>query len=75
MNKKIWLSSPHMSGNEMKYIDEAFKTNWVAPLGPNVTSFEKELTKYLNIRHAAALISGTSAIHLALIILDVKPRG
>jgi dTDP-4-amino-4,6-dideoxygalactose transaminase len=71
MNTKIWLSSPHMSGNEMKYIDEAFKTNWIAPLGPNVTAFENELAEYLNIGHVAALTSGTAAIHLALIILGI----
>ena len=70
--KKIWLSSPHMSGNEMKYINEAFDTNWIAPLGPNVTGFENELADYLKIKHVAALTSGTAAIHLALIILGVK---
>ena len=69
MKKRIWLSSPHMSGYEKKYIDEAFKTNWIAPLGPNVTAFENELAKYLKIKHAAALTSGTAAIHLSLIIL------
>ena len=72
MKTKIWLSSPHMSGNEMKYINDAFKTNWIAPLGPNVTAFENELAEYLNIKHVAALTSGTAAIHLALIILGVK---
>jgi dTDP-4-amino-4,6-dideoxygalactose transaminase len=72
MEKKIWLSSPHMSGNEMKYIKEAFDTNWIAPLGPNVTAFENELGEYLNIKHVAALTSGTAAIHLALIILGVE---
>ena len=72
MNPKIWLSSPHMSGNEMKYIVEAFDTNWVAPLGPNVNNFEKELAEYLNVKYCAALVSGTSAIHLALIILGVE---
>jgi dTDP-4-amino-4,6-dideoxygalactose transaminase len=72
MNNKIWLSSPHMSGHEMKYIQEAFDTNWIAPLGPNVTAFEKELAEYLKVKNVAALSSGTSAIHLALIILGVK---
>jgi len=72
MKNKIWLSSPHMSGNEMKYINDAFETNWIAPLGPNVTSFENELAEYVNIKHVAALTSGTAAIHLALIILGVK---
>ena len=73
MENRIWLSSPHMSGNEMKYINEAFETNWIAPLGPNVTSFENELATYLNIKNVAVLNSGTAAIHLALIILDIKP--
>lgn len=72
MNNKIWLSSPHMSGNEMKYVQEAFDSNWVAPLGPNVNGFENELANYLNVKCVAALSSGTSAIHLALIILGVK---
>lgn len=72
MRSKIWLSSPHMSGNEKKYINEAFDTNWIAPLGPNVTAFENELAEYLKVKHVAALTSGTSAIHLALIILGVK---
>src|ERR1035437_6022903 len=73
MNNKIWLSSPHMGGHEMKYIQEAFDTNWIAPLGPNVTSFENELGEYLHTKHVAALTSGTAAIHLALIILGIKP--
>lgn len=68
MKNKIWLSSPHMGGNEVKYINEAFDTNWIAPLGPNVDNFEKELGAYLGINHVAALSSGTAAIHLALII-------
>lgn len=68
---KIWLSSPHMGGTELKYINEAFSTNWIAPLGPNVNGFEKDLQEYLNIKHAAALSSGTAAIHLALILLNV----
>lgn len=73
MNTKIWLSSPHMGGNEQKYINEAFAENWVAPLGPNVNQFEGDIKKYLgeNIE-VAALSAGTSALHLALIILGVK---
>ena len=72
MNKKIWLSSPHMSGNEQSYINEAFETNWVAPLGPNVNGFEEDLQNYLNEDiHVAALASGTSALHLSLILLGV----
>ncbi len=73
MSDKIWLSSPHMSGYEQKFIDEALKSNWVAPLGPNVEGFENDLEKYLgNNSFVAALSSGTAAIHLALILLDVK---
>jgi dTDP-4-amino-4,6-dideoxygalactose transaminase len=72
-NKRIYLSSPHMSGHEMKYINEAFKENWVAPLGPNVDAFEQILADYCGVRHAAALSSGTSAIHLSLIMLGIKP--
>ncbi len=68
---RIWLSSPHMGGNEKKYIDQAFSENWVAPLGPNVDGFESDLQKFLNVKHAAALSSGTAAIHLALTILGV----
>jgi len=71
MRDRVWLSSPHMGGNELKYVNEAFETNWVAPLGPNVNAFERELGKYLNIKHCAALVSGTAAIHLALINLGV----
>ena len=73
MNKKIWLSSPHMGGNEIKYVKEAFDTNWIAPLGPNVDGFEKDLEKYTGAAHAAALSSGTAALHLALILLGVGP--
>jgi len=72
MNKKIWLSPPHMGGNEIKYVKEAFDTNWIAPLGPNVDQFERELERYTGAEHAAVLNSGTSAIHLALIMLGVK---
>lgn len=78
MYSKIWLSSPHMGGNERKFVNEAFDTNWVAPLGPHVNGLEKDIARFLlpenedNI-HAAALSSGTAAIHLGLILLDVKP--
>lgn len=67
-NKKIWLASPHMSdeGYEMEYVKEAFDTNWVAPLGPNVNEFEKELAAKVGSKHAAAMTSVTGAIHLAL---------
>jgi len=68
MNKRIYLSSPHMSdeGYEMQYIKDAFETNWIAPLGPNVTGFEQELALKVGAKYAAALVSGTAAIHLAL---------
>jgi len=73
MNKnKIWLSSPHMGGSEQKFVNEAFDTNWVAPLGPNVNGFESDISTYLNQQvHAAVLTSGTAAIHLALRMLEV----
>ncbi|MBK5462557.1 DegT/DnrJ/EryC1/StrS family aminotransferase [Peribacillus sp. TH27] len=69
---RIFLSSPHMSGNEQKYINEAFETNWIAPLGPNVDKFERELADYVGVRDAAAVSSGTAAIHLALRLLEVE---
>ena len=72
MSSKIWLSSPHMGGNELKYVKEAFETNWVAPLGPNVNAFEQDLSSRVRVKYCAALSSGTSAIHLALILLGVK---
>jgi len=69
---KIWLSTPHMGGNEQKYIQEAFDSNWIAPMGPNLTIFEQNLETYLGVGHVAVLNSGTAAIHLGLIILGVK---
>ncbi|WP_407392042.1 DegT/DnrJ/EryC1/StrS family aminotransferase, partial [Carnobacterium jeotgali] len=69
--ERILLSSPHMSGNEKKYIQEAFDSNWIAPLGPNVTKFEKELAQYTNSKGASLTSSGTAAIHLALACLGV----
>ncbi|PTX60422.1 dTDP-4-amino-4,6-dideoxygalactose transaminase [Kordia periserrulae] len=72
MNSRIWLSSPHMGGNELSYIQEAFDTNWIAPLGPNVTGFEGDLKAFLNTqKEVAALASGTAAIHLGLILAGV----
>jgi dTDP-4-amino-4,6-dideoxygalactose transaminase len=71
--EKIWLSSPHMGGSEQKYVNEAFDTNWVAPLGPNVTGFENDLENYLKDNvSVAALSSGTAALHLGLVLLGVK---
>lgn len=74
MNKnKIWLSSPHVEGNEQKYIKEAFDANWIAPLGPNVNGFEGDLESFLgNNSYVCALSSGTAAIHLGLILLGVQ---
>ncbi|MCP5061090.1 MAG: aminotransferase class I/II-fold pyridoxal phosphate-dependent enzyme, partial [Ignavibacteriae bacterium] len=72
MKNKIWLSSPHMSGNEFINVKDAFDTNWIAPLGPHVNGFEEELAKYTSVKHVAALSSGTAAIHLALILLGVE---
>jgi dTDP-4-amino-4,6-dideoxygalactose transaminase len=71
-NSKIWLSSPHIGSNELSYVNEAFATNWIAPLGPHVNAFEQSLQAQTKTKHAAALSSGTSAIHLALILLGVK---
>lgn len=71
-DQKIWLSSPHMGGGEKKFVEEAFETNWVAPLGPNVSGFEQDLEHYISHgSHVAALSSGTAAIHLGLILLNV----
>lgn len=73
MLEKIWLSSPHMGGSEQKYVQEAFDTNWVAPLGPNVNGFEKDLENYIEENSkVACLSSGTSALHLALILVGVS---
>ncbi len=71
--KKIYLSPPHMSGNEQKFIKEAFTTNWLAPLGPNINSFEESIKLYLsNNKEVAVLSSGTAAIHLALVLIGVS---
>ena len=66
MRDRIYLSSPTMSGEEMKYVNEAFETNWIAPLGPNVDAFEEEVKNYVVGKYALALNTGTSAIHMAL---------
>lgn len=70
--EKIYLSSPHMSGNEQKYIKDAFDSNWIAPLGPNVDEFERELASFVGVKGGAAVSSGTAAIHLALRLLNVQ---
>ena len=72
--KRIYLSCPTMHGEELEFIHEAFETNWVAPLGPNVNEFEKEVSEYTGSKAAAALSAGTAAIHLALKLADVKER-
>ena len=72
MKNKIWLSSPHIGTNELQYVNEAFATNWIAPLGPHVNAFEQGLQAQTTSSHVAALSSGTSALHLALILLGVK---
>jgi len=70
---KIWLSSPHMGGKEQEFIEEAFETNWIAPLGPNVNRFESDISAFLDDEvYTVALSSGTAAIHLALILLGVE---
>ncbi len=70
---RIYLSPPHLSGAERTFVTEAFDSNWVAPLGPNVNGFEGDLAAYTGAAHAAALSSGTAALHLALILLGVGP--
>ena len=72
LDDQILLSTPHMGEAEIEYIEQAFTTNWIAPLGPNVDAFESELAEMVGIAHAAAVSSGTAAIHLALRLLDVK---
>lgn len=70
--KRIYLSSPTIHGDEQKYVKEAFDTNWVAPLGPNVNEFEKEMEAYTGCGHAAALSAGTAALHLAMILAGIR---
>ena len=71
-NERIYLSSPHMGGDEIKYIQEAFDSNWISPVGPNIDEFERSIQEYTHVPYAAALSSGTAAIHLALIMLGVE---
>ncbi len=74
MNKRIWLSLAHMGGHEQDFIKEAFDTNWVVPLGPNVDGFERDLEAFVGERrHVVALCSGTAGLHLGLILLGIKP--
>jgi pyridoxal phosphate-dependent aminotransferase EpsN len=69
---RIFLSPPHMTGNELDYINKAFESNWIAPLGPNVNEFEANIAKYVGVNSAAAISSGTAGLHLALELLEVK---
>ena len=73
IEKPILLSTPHMGDTEMSFVEEAFRTNWIAPLGPNVDAFEKEIARISGVHHAAALSSGTAALHLAMVLLGVGP--
>jgi pyridoxal phosphate-dependent aminotransferase EpsN len=71
MKKRIYLSPPHMNGSEREFIDTAFENNWIAPSGPNLTGFEREICEFIGLNHGVALTSGTAAIHLALRYLGV----
>src|SRR5437762_12730619 len=70
---RIYLSPPHMSGEELEFVKDTFASNWIAPLGPQVDAFECEMAEYVGVSHAAALVSGTAAIHLALRLIGVQP--
>lgn len=72
MDNRIYLSPPHMGEREREYLTDAFDSNWIAPLGPHVNEFEKEMAEYLGVKHAAALSSGSGALHLALKISGIK---
>ncbi len=73
LSQRVWLSSPHLGEEETAFVEDAFRTNWIAPLGPHVNAFEAELAAHVGIGHAAAVSSGTAAIHLGLLLLGVKP--
>jgi pyridoxal phosphate-dependent aminotransferase EpsN len=73
MDKRIYLSPPHLGDHELEYIKDALESNWVAPLGPHVDAFEKEIGEYIGIENTLALSSGTAALHLALKLVDIKP--
>ena len=73
VQKRIHLSPPHMSGLEQQYVQAAFDSNWIAPLGPNVDAFEEAICQLTGAEHALALSSGTAALHLALIVLGIQP--
>ena len=69
---RIYLSPPHLGDLELEFVKEAFATNWIAPLGPHVDAFEQEFAKSVGVAHAAALSSGTAALHLALRLLGLQ---
>ena len=73
LSQRIWLSSPHLGEEESAFVEDAFRTNWIAPLGPHVDGFERELAARVGVAHAAAVSSGTAAIHLGLLLLGVRP--
>jgi hypothetical protein len=73
IDEQILLSTPHMGDSEISFIEDAFRTNWIAPTGPNVDAFEQEVAEKVGAKHAVALSSGTAAIHLALVLLGVGP--
>ncbi|MEY3867397.1 MAG: hypothetical protein RLZZ338_1288 [Cyanobacteriota bacterium] len=73
MKKQILLSTPHIGDDELKFVQEAFDTNWIAPVGPHVDAFEKEFSALVGSSHSAAVSSGTAALHLALRLIGVQP--
>ena len=73
--KRIFLSPPpHMGGEEFRFVGEAFDSNYIAPLGPQIDAFEKEFSEYIGLKHSAAVSSGTAAMHMALRCLDLGPE-
>src|SRR5947199_852419 len=70
--KRIYLSPPHLGPDELELVQQAFASNWIAPLGPHVDAFEREIAEFVGVAHAAALSSGTAAIHLALRLLNLQ---
>ncbi|MFQ6678712.1 MAG: DegT/DnrJ/EryC1/StrS family aminotransferase [Fidelibacterota bacterium] len=72
VNKRIYLSPPHLGVKELEYVRDAIESNWIAPLGPQVDAFEKEISEYIGVKNAVALSSGTAALHLALRLCDVQ---
>ena len=71
MTDRLYLSPPHLGEDELALVTEAFRSNWIAPLGPHVDGFERELADYVGASHAVALSSGTAALHLALMALGI----